>query len=51
MRKFYLLFALLISFSSAAWADFDQRWTGTPSPWSNTEATNVPEGVTNVKNF
>lgn len=49
MRKFYLLFALLISFSSAAWADFDQRWTGTPSPWSNTEATNVPEGVTNVK--
>ena len=49
MRKLSLLFALLISFSSAAWADFDQRWTGTPSPWSNTEATNVPEGVTNVK--
>ncbi len=49
MRKLSLLFALLISFSSAAWADFDQQWTGTPSPWSNTEATDVPEGVTNVK--
>ena len=49
MRKLSLLFALLISFSSAAWADFDQQWTGTPSPWSNTAAINVPEGVTNVK--
>lgn len=45
MRKFYLLFALLISFSSAAWADFDLAWTNAPSPWSSTAATDVPEGV------
>lgn len=46
MRKFYLLFALLISFSSAAWADFHQPWTSTPFPWGTSDASNVPEGVT-----
>ena len=46
MRKFYLLFALLISFSSAAWADFHQPWTSKPTPWGTSDASNVPEGVT-----
>ena len=47
MRKFYLLFALLISFSSAAWADFHQPWTSTPFPWSSTavDEANIPSGI------
>ncbi|MDY5768187.1 MAG: hypothetical protein SPK03_07425 [Alloprevotella sp.] len=49
MRKLYLLLALLLTFSSSAWADFDQPWTGTPSPWSNQAATGVPDAVTSVK--
>ena len=46
MRKLSLLFALLISFSSAAWADFHQPWTSTPLPWGTSDATGVPAGVT-----
>ena len=46
MRKLSLLFALLISFSSAAWADFHQPWTSTPLPWGTSDATSVPAGVT-----
>ena len=46
MRKLSLLFALLISISSAAWADFHQPWTSTPFPWGTSDASNVPEGVT-----
>ena len=49
MRKLYLLLALLLTFSSSAWADFDQPWTNTPSPWSNQAATGVPDAVTSVK--
>ena len=49
MRKLYLLLALLLTFSSSAWADFDQPWTNTPSPWGNVAATGVPQAVTNVK--
>ena len=47
MRKLSLLFALLISFSSAAWADFHQPWTGTPFPWSSTavDEANIPSGI------
>ena len=49
MRKLYLLLALLLTFSSSAWADFDQPWTNTPSPWSNEAATGVPQAVTSLK--
>ena len=47
MRKLSLLFALLISFSSAAWADFHQPWTSTPFPWSSTavDEANIPSGI------
>ena len=48
MRKLYLLLALLLTFSSSAWADFDQPWTNTPSPWSNEAATGVPQAVTSL---
>ena len=52
MRKFYLLFALLIGFSSAAWADISGSWTSSPvSPWTTTAASNVPAGVTAVDNI
>ena len=46
MRKLSLLFALLISFSSAAWADFHQPWTSKPTPWGTSDAADVPAGVT-----
>lgn len=46
MRKLSLLFALLISFSSAAWADFHQPWTSNPTPWGTSDAADVPAGVT-----
>lgn len=47
MRKLSLLFALLISFSSAAWADFHQPWTSTPFPWSSTavDEASIPSGI------
>lgn len=47
MRKLSLLFALLISFSSAAWADFHQPWTSTPFPWSSTavDKAKIPSGI------
>ena len=49
MRKFYLLFALLIGISSAAWADISGSWTSSPViPWTTTAASNVPAGVTAV---
>lgn len=48
MRKLYLLLALLLTFSSSAWADFDQPWTNAPSPWSNQAATGVPNAVTSL---
>lgn len=52
MRKFYLLFALLIGISSAAWADISGSWTSSPvSPWTTTAASNVPAGVTAVDNI
>ena len=47
MRKLSLLFALLISFSSAAWADFHQPWTSKPTPWSSTavDEASIPSGI------
>ena len=52
MRKFYLLFALLIGISSAAWADISGSWTEKPvTPWTTTAASNVPAGVTAVDNI
>lgn len=46
MRKLYLLLALLLTFSSSAWADFHQPWTSTPFPWTVTkQAGDLPSGI------
>lgn len=47
MRKLYLFLALLLTFSSSAWADFHQPWTSTPFPWTATkQAGDLPSGIT-----